>query len=87
MPDLWNAQDSSQYNLAGAPAAYQQPSAQASGGDPVNTSTGAPGQFQHQIYHPANQDDYDKIPPGAIFIDPQDGKMYQKTAVQKGMET
>ena len=31
-----------------------------------------------QIYHPKTKDDYDKIPPGGIYVDPQDGEMYKK---------
>lgn len=72
MPDLWNAQDASQYSLQGAPATMQQPSVTASGGDPVRVPRGIK-------YTPKTQEDYEKIPPGEIYLDP-DGNIYRKHA-------
>lgn len=60
MPDLWNAQDSSQYSISGAPA--------------VQSESALPQGVQ---YAPKTKEDYDKVPSGEMYLDP-DGKIYRK---------
>ncbi len=34
--------------------------------------------MNEQIYHPQTEDDYNLIPMGAYFVDPEDFQIYQK---------
>lgn len=65
MPDLWNANDPSQYHLDTPPAlvsAYQQAD-----------------KMSDQIHHPQNDEDYNIIPMGAYYVNPEDNQIYQKS--------